>query len=42
MLNKFNLTKEENLFLAKKLLVNSIYSSARLECCLLLYFYVNM
>ena len=31
MLNKFNLTKEENLFLAKKLLVNSIYSSARLE-----------
>lgn len=31
MKDKFNLTKEENLFLAKKVLVTNIYSSARLE-----------
>ena len=29
--NKFNLTVEENVFLAKKLLVGSIYSSAKIE-----------
>lgn len=31
MKNKFNLTKEQNLFLAKKVLVSNIYNSARLE-----------
>lgn len=29
--DKYNLTKEENIFLAKKVLVNSIYNSAKLE-----------
>lgn len=31
MLDKFNLTKEQNLFLAKKTLVTNIYNSAKLE-----------
>ena len=31
MKDKFNLTKEQNLFLAKKVLVTSIYNSAKLE-----------
>ncbi len=31
MKDKFNLTKEQNLFLAKKVLVSNIYNSARLE-----------
>ncbi|MCL2145372.1 MAG: Fic family protein [Endomicrobia bacterium] len=31
MNNKFNLTIEENIFLAKKMLVGSIYSSAKIE-----------
>ena len=29
--DKYNLTIEENIFLAKKILVNSIYNSAKLE-----------
>lgn len=33
MQDKYNLTLKENVFLAKKLLVNSIYYSARLEGC---------
>ena len=31
MLDKYNLTKKENVFLAKKVLVSSIYNSAKLE-----------
>lgn len=31
MLNKFLLTKEQNIFLAKKVLVSNIYNSAKLE-----------
>lgn len=31
MLDKYNLTKKENFFLAKKVLVSSIYNSAKLE-----------
>ena len=31
MLDKYNLTKKENIFLAKKVLVSSIYNSAKLE-----------
>ena len=31
MKNKYQLTKEQNLFLAKKVLVSNIYNSARLE-----------
>ena len=31
MIDKYNLTIEENVFLAKKILVNSIYNSAKLE-----------
>ena len=31
MTDKYNLTKEQNLFLAKKILVSNIYNSARLE-----------
>lgn len=31
IVDKYNLTKEENIFLAKKLLVSSIYSSAKIE-----------
>lgn len=31
MLGKYNLTKKENVFLAKKVLVSSIYNSAKLE-----------
>lgn len=31
MIDKYNLSKEENIFLAKKILVNSIYNSAKLE-----------
>ena len=31
MTDKFNLTKEQNLFLAKKILVSSVYNSAKLE-----------
>lgn len=33
MEDKFNLTLEENLFLAKKMLVSSIYSNAKIEGC---------
>lgn len=29
--NKYNLTQEENLFLAKKMLVENIYNQARME-----------
>lgn len=32
-LDKYNLTKEQNMFLAKKLIVENIYHSARLEGC---------
>lgn len=31
MIDKFNLTKEQNIFLAKKTLVVNIYNSAKLE-----------
>lgn len=31
MKNKFNLTRNENMFLAKKLLINSVYNSIKLE-----------
>jgi len=31
--DKYNLTKEQNIFLAKKLIVENIYHSARLEGC---------
>lgn len=31
MKNKFQLTKEQNIFLAKKVLVSNIYNSAKLE-----------
>lgn len=31
MKNKYNLTKEQNLFIAKKMLVNNIYSGAKVE-----------
>ena len=31
MKDKYHLTKEQNLFLAKKVLVSNIYNSARLE-----------
>lgn len=31
IIDKYHLTKEENVFLAKKVLVNSIYNSAKLE-----------
>ena len=31
MKDKYNLTKQENLFLAKKVLVSNIYNSAKLE-----------
>ena len=31
MINRFTLTLEQNLFLAKELLIESIYSSAKLE-----------
>lgn len=31
MIDKYHLTKEQNIFLAKKVLVESIYNSARLE-----------
>ena len=34
MLDKYNLTKKENVFLAKKVLVSSIYNSAKLDCLL--------
>lgn len=33
MQDKYNLTLEQNIFLAKKLLVHSIYNSAKLEGC---------
>ena len=33
MEDKFNLTIEENIFLAKKLVINNIYSNARIEGC---------
>lgn len=33
MEDKFNLTLEENMFLAKKMLVYSIYSNAKIEGC---------
>lgn len=33
MEDKYNLTLEENIFLAKKMLVNNIYSNARIEGC---------
>lgn len=33
MQNKYNLTLEENVFLAKKMLVNNIYSNAKIEGC---------
>lgn len=33
MQDKYNLTLEENIFLAKKMLVNNIYSNARIEGC---------
>ena len=33
MKDKFNLTLRENIFLAKKVLVNNIYNSAKLEGC---------
>ena len=33
MQDKYNLTLEENVFLAKKMLVNNIYSNARIEGC---------
>ena len=33
MEDKYNLTLEENIFLAKKMLVSNIYSSAKLEGC---------
>ena len=31
MIDKFNMTLEENIFLAKKEFVNNVYSSARIE-----------
>lgn len=33
MQDKYQLTQEENVFLAKKMLVNNIYSNARIEGC---------
>lgn len=33
MQDKYELTQEENIFLAKKMLVNNIYSNARIEGC---------
>ncbi len=33
MQDKYNLTFEENIFLAKKMLVNNIYSNAKIEGC---------
>ena len=33
MQDKYNLTLEENVFLAKKMLVNNIYSNAKIEGC---------
>lgn len=33
MQDKYNLTVEENIFLAKKMLVNNIYSNAKVEGC---------
>ena len=33
MHDKYNLTAEENIFLAKKMLVNNIYSNAKVEGC---------
>lgn len=32
-IDKYNLTKEQNIFLAKKLFVENVYNSARLEGC---------
>lgn len=33
MQDKYNLTKQENIFLAKKMIVNNIYSNAKIEGC---------
>ncbi len=33
MQDKYQLTKQENIFLAKKMIVNNIYSNARIEGC---------
>lgn len=33
MQDKYNLTLEENIFLAKKMLVSNVYSNARIEGC---------
>lgn len=33
MQDKYELTQEENIFLAKKMLVNNIYSNAKIEGC---------
>lgn len=33
MIDKYNLKVEENIFLAKKLIVSNIYSNARIEEC---------
>ncbi len=39
--DKYHLTKEENIFLAKKLLVASIYSGARIEGVNVMKFFVK-
>ena len=33
MQDKYDLTQQENVFLAKKMLVNNIYSNAKVEGC---------
>ena len=33
MKDKFNLTLDENIFLAKRLIIDNIYSNARIEGC---------